>query len=176
MPCVSGVLSQHVAACRVETTLRGVVVVDAAYRVGWRWQCTVQCGAVGGWLGFSSCRHGDSRLFVRSFVRSFARGGHPPSQQLWWRCSCVCRVCSCVRVFVRVFVRSCVCLCVRSCVFVRSCAFAPLPPSLPPSIYIYIYISIYLYLSIYLYIYFYLYFNKAAPPRPAGWLAGCWCV
>ena len=36
-PCVSGVLSQHVAACRAETTLWGVVVVvvGAAYRVGW---------------------------------------------------------------------------------------------------------------------------------------------
>ena len=33
-PCVSGVLSQHVAACRAETTLRGVVV-GAPYRVGW---------------------------------------------------------------------------------------------------------------------------------------------
>ena len=33
VPCVSGVLSQHVAACRVETTLRGMV--GAAYRVGW---------------------------------------------------------------------------------------------------------------------------------------------
>ena len=33
-PCVSGVLSQHVAACRAETTLQGVVV-GAAYRVGW---------------------------------------------------------------------------------------------------------------------------------------------
>ena len=44
--------------------------------------------SVGGW---SSCRHGDSRLFVRSFAR-----GHPPSQQL---CVCVC-VCVCVRVRV----------------------------------------------------------------------------
>ena len=136
MPCVSGVLSQHVAACRVETTLRGVVV-GAAYRVGWRWQCTVRW--VGGW---SSCRHGDSRLFVRSFVRSFARGVILPHSN----CSGGVRVFVCVRVYV------CVCSFVRSCVraFVRSCAFAPLPPSLPPYIYIYIYlyISIYIYISI----------------------------
>ena len=49
VPCVSGVLSQHVAACRVETTLRGVVVVGAAYRVGW----------LAGWLaGGGSVRWG----------------------------------------------------------------------------------------------------------------------
>ena len=63
MRCVSGVLSQHVAACRVETTLRGwwapiELVGGGSVRVG----------------GWSSRRHGDgdddSRLFVRSFVRS----------------------------------------------------------------------------------------------------------
>ena len=135
MRCVSGVLSQHVAACRVETTLWGVVV-GAAYRVGWRWQCTVRW--VGGW---SSCRHGDSHLFVRSFARggilphSNCGGGVRVFVRSWWRCSCVC-----------------------SCVRVRSL------PSLPPSLYIYIYIYIYLYISIYLY----LYFNKAAPPRLAA--------
>ena len=71
-------------------------------------------------------------------------------------------VCSCVCVFV--CVRVCVCSCVRVFVCGRS---------LPPSLHIYIYI--------YTYICIYLYFNRAAPPRPAGWLAGCcgwcgWCV
>ena len=48
-PCVSGVLSQHVAACRAETTLRGVVVVvGAAYRVGW----------LAGWLGLAVAVYG----------------------------------------------------------------------------------------------------------------------
>ena len=122
MLCVSGVLSQHVAACRVETTLRGVV--GAAYQVGW----AVAVYGVGGW---SSCRHGDSRLFVSSFVRSIRlirSGGILPDSNCGggvrvFVCSCV-RVCSCVFVCVRV----CVC----------SCAFAP---SIPPwNIYIYIFI------------------------------------
>ena len=62
MRCVGGVLSQRVAACRVATTLRGwwappiELVGGGSVRVG----------------GWSSSRHGDddSRLFVRSFVRS----------------------------------------------------------------------------------------------------------
>ena len=45
VPCVSGVLSQHVAACRVETMLRGVGGGRrlSSWLAGWagRWQCTV---------------------------------------------------------------------------------------------------------------------------------------
>ena len=109
MPCVSGVLSQHVAACRVETTLRGwwappIELVGGGSVRG-----------VGGWVG---------GVVVAMVIRAFLFA--PPSQQLWWRCSCVC-------VFV--------CVCVRA--FVCSCAFAPLPPSLPPYIYIYIFIFIF---------------------------------
>ena len=158
MPCVSGVLSQHVAACRVETTLRGG---------GRRLSSWLAVAVYGGWVGGVVV---DKVIRAFLFAPLFARslGGHPPSQQLWWRCSCVfvsvcvcvrvfvcscvrvrscVRVCSCVRAFVcscvRVFVCSCVHVFVRvfvcSCVhvFVCSCAFAPLPPSLPPYIYIY---------------------------------------
>ena len=114
------------------------------------WLAVAVYGGVGGWVGGVVVT-----MVIRAFLFAhlFARGGHPPSQQLWWRCSCVCVfVCS----YVRVFVCSCafVCSCVRSCVHVRSL------PSLPPSIYIYIYI------------YLYLYFNRAAHP----WPAGCVCV
>ena len=73
-------------------------------------------------------------MVIRAFLFARSLGGHPPSQQLWWMCSCVfvcIRVCSCVCVCscVRAFVRSCVCAFVRvrafvcSCVRVFSCAF-----------------------------------------------------
>ena len=86
-------------------------------------------------------------LFAPLFARSLGGGHPPPSQQLWWRCSCAF---VCVRVFV--------CSCVRSCVRVCSFVCVRSPPSLPPYIYIYIYIYIYLFI--------YLYFNRAAHPRP----------
>ena len=127
---------------------------------------------MGGW---SSCHHGDSRLFVRSFVRSELLGGgillrHSNCVRGVRVCSCVfvcVRVCSCVCRVCRVFV--CSCVRVRSCVRVFMCVRSPhsLPPSLPPSMYIYIYIYIYLYIyisigrhipsRIYIFIYIYLY-------------------
>ena len=155
VPCVSGVLSQHVAACRVETTLRGwwAPPIELA-----GWLAVAVYGGVGEWVGGVVVTMViRAFLFAPLFAPLFARslGGHPPpSQQLWWRCSCVfmcvCVVCSCVRV------RSCVrvCVCVRSCVrvFVRSCVRVFVcvrsPPSLPPSIYIYIYIHVFLFIFI----------------------------
>ena len=160
-----------------------------------------QCTRVGGW---SSCRHGDLRLFVRFFVRSIRSGGILPHSNcgggggvrvfVCW-CLCVC-VCVCVRVLV----------CVRVFVCVRS-----LPPS--PTHLVWVWSSgggcggqsgwfrvlgfgfggregvcvcemvnslLILSPSRYcttttntrcgIYIYLYLYFNRAAPPRPAGWL------
>ena len=65
--------------------------------------------SVGGW---SSCRHGDSRLFVRSF----ARGASSITATVVdvFVCVCVCvRVCVFVCSCIRVFVRSCVFVCVR---------------------------------------------------------------
>ena len=70
-------------------------------------------------------------MVIRAFLFARSLGGHPPSQQLWWMCSCVF-VCVFVCVCVRAFVRSCVhvCSCVRvfvcSCVRVFSCAFVRL--------------------------------------------------
>ena len=54
-------------------------------------------------------------MVIRAFLFARSLGGHPPSQQLWWMCSCVCVcVCACVCVFV------CSCVRVCSCAFVRS--------------------------------------------------------
>ena len=54
-------------------------------------------------------------MVIRAFLFARSLGGHPPSQQLWWMCSCVC-VCVCVCVFVCSCVRVFVCDRVRSCV------------------------------------------------------------
>ena len=97
------------------------------------WLAVAVYGGVGEWVGGVVVT-----MVIRAFLFARSLGGHPPpSQQLWWRCSCVF---VCVRVFV------------RSCVRVRSL------PSLPPSLYIYIYIYINLFIH--------LYFNRAAHPRP----------
>ena len=122
MPCVSGVLSQHVAACRVETTLRG-----------W-WAPPIELvggGSVRGWVdgvvvAMVICAFLFAPLFAL-FAR-FARGASSLTATV-----VEVFVCSCVFVCVRVFV----CSCVFVCVFVCSCVFVcvrvrSLPPSLPP--------------------------------------------
>ena len=114
------------------------------------WLAVAVYGGVGEW---SSCHHGDSRLFVRSFARGGILLHHS-------NCGGGVRV------------RSCVC----------SCAFAPLPPYIYIYIYIHVflfifiylyfnraahprpYLSIYIYIHVFLYIYIYLYFNRAAHP------------
>ena len=132
--------------------------LSTSLRPEWVELCTAMCLwhaaklAVYGVGGWSSCRHGDSRLFVRSFVRSIRSGGILPHSNcgggVWFVCSCVfmcvcscvCScvfVCVCVCVCVRVFVCSCVCSCVFVCVRVCSCVCScvrvrSLPPSLPP--------------------------------------------
>ena len=130
MPCVSGVLSQHVAACRVETTLRG-----------W-WAPPIELvggGSVRGWVdGVVVAMVIRAFLFAPLFAR-FARGASSLTATVVevYVCSCVCvRVCSCVCVCVCSCVRvcSCVFVCVRVC---RVCVFVcvrvrSLPPSLPP--------------------------------------------
>ena len=116
MPCVSSVLSQHVAACRVEMTLRG-----------W-WAPPIELvggGSVRGWVdGVVVAMVIRAFLFAPLFAR-FARGASSLTATVVEVCVCSCVivsvcVCSCVRVC------SCVFVCVRvcSCVRVRS-----LPPS-----------------------------------------------
>ena len=53
-------------------------------------------------------------MVIRAFLFARSLGGHPPSQQLWWMCSCV---------FVCVRVCSFVCSCVRACLCVSCRAF-----------------------------------------------------
>ena len=133
VPCVSGVLSQHVAACWVETTLRGwwAPPIELA---GWagggsvRWRGWVS-EWVSEWVGGVVVA-----MVIRAFLFAplFARspGGTSSSITATVVEVFVCvRVCVCVRAFV--------CSCVRS------------PPSLPPYTCISIYLSIYLYIFIF---------------------------
>ena len=81
-----GVLTQRVAACRVEATLRG------------RWAPPIElAGCVTVWVGGWSSRH-DSRLFVRAFVRSIRSRGSLPNTEyanIWFALFVCVRVRSC---------------------------------------------------------------------------------